>query len=315
MRTLEKKSQLEELHTGNSKESLTLEYKASGAIDKKDDNKKIEMARDVSAFANADGGQIVYGMREQDHEPAGLDDGVDGNTYSELWFEQVLQQHITPAISGLRIRHVVLKKPMVAVVIDIPASKADPHQASDGKYYRRHNFNRLAMEHYEIRDAFRRSVDPDLILEFDLLLGQAAYKTVEFTKYRDQSDATPIAATIRNRSNQPALYTYLSIYLDRRLKIDFTGPYAPYPEVRFGENDVRSHLTFKIGIPGSFPIFKEMGYALEPFYFTVSDRLLGHKFRIGYQIRAPGCFREQHGYLEFGLSGQMKLTMPSEQQL
>ena len=27
------------------------------------------MARDVSAFANADGGQIIYGMMEQDHEP------------------------------------------------------------------------------------------------------------------------------------------------------------------------------------------------------------------------------------------------------
>ncbi len=42
-------SQPEELHTTNVKESLTLEYKASPAIDKKEDAKKIEMARDVSA--------------------------------------------------------------------------------------------------------------------------------------------------------------------------------------------------------------------------------------------------------------------------
>jgi hypothetical protein len=77
MLTLEKRSQLEALHTGNVKESLTLEYKASPAIDKRDDIKKLEMARDVSAFANADGGQIVYGMTESDHEPTGLDEGVD----------------------------------------------------------------------------------------------------------------------------------------------------------------------------------------------------------------------------------------------
>jgi hypothetical protein len=310
MLTLEKKSQLEALEISNIKESLTLEYKASPAVDKRDNNKKLEMARDVCAFANADGGQIVYGMTERDHEPAGLDDGVDGSIYPEIWFEQVLQQHIKPPIQGLRIRHVPLKEPMVAVVIDIPATKADPHQASDGRYYRRHNFNRLIMEHYEVRDAMRRAVDPDLILEFDLLVGQAAYKSVDFTQYRDVSDPTPIGAVIRNRSNQPAMYTFVSVYLDRRLKIAKCGLYVQYPETTFGENDVRNHLSLKIGVPGNFPIFKESGYALDPFYFTISDRLLGHRFGIGYQLRAPGCFKESHGYLEFGQSGQMKLNMP-----
>ena len=86
MLKLETQADLEALHTGNIKESISLEYKASPAIDKKDDNKKTEMARDVSAFANADGGQIVYGMTEKDHEPAGLDNGVDGNAYPEIWF-------------------------------------------------------------------------------------------------------------------------------------------------------------------------------------------------------------------------------------
>src|ERR1700680_4347789 len=120
------------------------------------------MARDVSAFANSEGGQVVYGMTEKDHEPAGLDQGVDAKDYPEIWFEQVLQQHITPSISGLRPRHVPLGKSTVAVVIDVPATKGDPHQVSDGRYYRRHNFNRLIMEHYEIRDAMRRALDPAL---------------------------------------------------------------------------------------------------------------------------------------------------------
>jgi predicted HTH transcriptional regulator len=141
MLSLEKKSQLEALHRANIKESLMLEYKASLAVDKRDDTKKLEMARDVCAFANADGGQIVYGMTEHDHEPAGLDNGIHGSIYPEIWFEQVLQQHVTPPIPGLRIRHVPLKKPMVAVVIDVPATKGDPHQVSDGRYYRRHNFS------------------------------------------------------------------------------------------------------------------------------------------------------------------------------
>jgi predicted HTH transcriptional regulator len=76
MLKLDIKSELEALHTNNVKESLHLEYKASAAIDKRDDNKKLEMARDVSAFANADGGQVVYGITEKDNEPAGIDLGI-----------------------------------------------------------------------------------------------------------------------------------------------------------------------------------------------------------------------------------------------
>jgi len=133
MLTLEKQEELEALHSGNVKESLTLEYKDSRAIDKRNDSKKIEMARDVSAFANAAGGQIVYGMTEKEHEPAGLDDGLDPKEYPEIWFEQVLQQHITPAIPNLRIRYVPLNKKRVAAVITVPATTGDPHQV-DGRY-------------------------------------------------------------------------------------------------------------------------------------------------------------------------------------
>jgi predicted HTH transcriptional regulator len=171
MPRIETKADLEALHTGNIKESLHLEYKSSEAIDKKNDSKKIEMARDVSAFANADGGQIVYGMTETDHEPAGLDAGIDPIVYPEIWFEQVLQQHVTPKISGLRIHHVPLEKGSVAVVVEIPASKADPHQVSDGRYYRRHNFNRLIMEHYEVREKFRRTTTPELFVDLSLSSG------------------------------------------------------------------------------------------------------------------------------------------------
>jgi hypothetical protein len=51
----------------------------------------------------------------KDHEPAGLDNGFDPKVYPEIWFEQALQQHITPAIRGLKIRHVPLGEGFVAV--------------------------------------------------------------------------------------------------------------------------------------------------------------------------------------------------------
>jgi Schlafen, AlbA_2 len=309
MLKLETKSELEALHTGNVKESISLEYKASPAIDKKDDKKKLEMARDVSAFANADGGQIVYGMTEKDHEPAGLDQGIDGEIYPGIWFEQVLQQHITPAIPGLRIQHVPLGKTMVAVVITIPATKADPHQV-DGRYYRRHNFNRLTMEHYEVRDAFRRAVDPDLVIEFDLFKGDAAYKNVTFNEFRDVTDPIPLGGIIKNNSNQPAMYTAISILIDRRVKIADRGEFEHAGSITLAVNVIRTHMRRMLGIPGGHPIFREMPIPLGIFAFTVSDRLLGQKLSLGYQVRSPGCFKENHGHIELGMSGQMFLRMP-----
>jgi len=129
-------------------------------------------------------------MTENDHEPAGLDEGVDPKTYPEIWLEQAFQQHITPHVVGLRPRHVPSGNSRVAVVIVVPATKGDPHQV-DGRYYRRHNFNKLIMKHYEIRDYMRRALDPTLQLEFDLMKGDAAYQNVDFSRYQDVSD--PIA--------------------------------------------------------------------------------------------------------------------------
>ena len=41
-----------------------------------------------------------------------------------------------------------------------------------------------------------------------------------------------------------------------------------------------------------------------PFTFTITDRLLGQKLALGYEIRSPGCFKVNHGFLEIGESGR-----------
>ena len=55
-------------------------------------------------MANANGGQIIYGMTEaKDHLPSGLDGGINPKPYDGLWLEQVIQQNIQPKIEGLKI--------------------------------------------------------------------------------------------------------------------------------------------------------------------------------------------------------------------
>ncbi|MGY2915787.1 AlbA family DNA-binding domain-containing protein [Bradyrhizobium sp. USDA 3262] len=289
MLTLDNEAELIALHTGGVKESLHLEYKASDAVNKRDSQKKLEMARDVSAFANADGGQIVYGMTEKDHEPNGLDDGVDPHEYPEIWFEQVLQQYITPKLTNAKPRHVLLSNGRVAVVIDIPAATGDPHQV-DNRYYRRHNYNKLAMEHYEVRDMFRRSTYPDLYLEFyfdDL-------KKKEMLKHIPDADHKPVGLSpvIKNRSNEPALYVVALVYVDARLKVLFDSSYD-----RLGETDFDgvAVIPYRISFNPNktMPVFKEQPTLMPALGIVVPEQQLRHDsdYILAYEVRAPGCHK------------------------
>jgi hypothetical protein len=106
------------------------------------------------------------------------------------------------------------------------------------------------------------------------------------------------------------MYTVVSIFIDRRVKIANAGEFETPNLQKFSETDIRHHLRRSMGIPGGYPIFKEMPVSLGPFLFTISDRLLGQKLALGYQVRAPGSFRENHGHIELGQSGQIWLRMP-----
>jgi predicted HTH transcriptional regulator len=63
---LETKSDLDRLIADDIQESLTLDYKDARALGKTDPQRN-ELCKDVSAFANSAGGQIIYGIQEKGH--------------------------------------------------------------------------------------------------------------------------------------------------------------------------------------------------------------------------------------------------------
>jgi Putative DNA-binding domain len=295
MLILNTESELSALHTGVVKENLRLEYKASDAIDKNDNKKKLEMARDVSAFSNADGGQIVYGMKEnKDHEPDGLDAGLDPREYPEIWFEQVLQQHVTPLLTAVKPRHVPLSTGRVAVVMDIPASTGDPHQV-DGRYYRRHNFNRLIMEHYEVRDAFRRLTTPDLFVSLSFLEGNR-----HMLAFPSGDDSSPfnLIARIENKSPQPAFHVVIDIGIDTDFKIASAGGFQRFQSSEMVEQTPLNWLRWSMASPPGLPIFKEHQRLVTDNVIMLS---LPHAALANQEIHdltvrvvAPGCVRQEN---------------------
>jgi hypothetical protein len=155
------------LKNSRAQESLYLEFKRSESL-AKDERKRDEMSKDVSAFANSEGGDILYGVIQYEKAPSSCDDidnGVDIRDITPEWVEQVIQSRIQPRIKGIRINPIELRvtRPgRFMYAVHVPQSADAPHQASDKRYYKRFNFNSVPMEDYEVRDVRNRQQRPAL---------------------------------------------------------------------------------------------------------------------------------------------------------
>ena len=140
-------------------ESLNLDYQAIPAVLNYD-----ELSQDVSAFANSAGGLLVLGVGEKKSEP--LKPGLPGEitwtaSYTKEAIESALLSRIHPWIEHLAIHPVRNSEGKVVFLFDIPQSMK-AHQAGDKRYYMRHNFQKLPMEHYQIVDLMNRRSSPIL---------------------------------------------------------------------------------------------------------------------------------------------------------
>ena len=188
-----------------AEESVHLEFKEARALSK-DDKKKTEIAKDVSAFANSDGGIIVYGIEEQDYKAHALS-YIDGNTYTKEWLEQVIQDKIQRRIEGLEIFPIRDNGDITKsiYIVKIPRSSNTPHMSADKCYYKRNNFRSVKMEDDEVRDLFYREATPNLKISsynFYRAEGNEDYVTFGFV------------AQVWNDSNTIATLYKLNCYIE-----------------------------------------------------------------------------------------------------
>lgn len=148
---------IESFITNEIEESIHIEFKSNGALSKSEHHKK-EIGRDISAFANSDGGIIIYGITEESHKASSLS-YINGNEFTKEWLEQVISSSIQRNIPDLKIFPIRENGNIdqTIYVVQIPASEEAPHMAiKDNKFYRRFNFQSVVMEEYEIRNLYNR---------------------------------------------------------------------------------------------------------------------------------------------------------------
>jgi hypothetical protein len=253
MLQLNTEADLQRLVDDAIQESLTLDYKASPAL-AKDSKSRDELCKDVSALANSAGGQIIYGLEEKDQKPFRIDDGAAGGISRE-WIEQVIDSNVQPRILGLVIVPIQLAKGY-AYVITVPQSTSrGAHQAPDKKYYKRQNFQSVAMEDYEIRDVMKRATTPDLFITLSFLSGNR--QKLEFGGAEATSKPFNLLASIVNRSAQPAFHVIVEIGLVTDLRIRSLGSYERLSE---SDNELGTPMNWfrwSLASPPGLPIFKE----------------------------------------------------------
>lgn len=145
-------------------EQQTLEYKRQ--IHGDEDAETREFLADVSSFANSMGGDIVYGIVEEDGIPsrlcgAGLEDEDVDNAVLRL--DSQIRDGIEPRIPDVRIMPVSLRTGAWCVVVHVPPSRRAPHRVifkGHGHFYARDNNGKYRMNVDQLRDQFLRNAGP-----------------------------------------------------------------------------------------------------------------------------------------------------------
>lgn len=147
-------------------ESDALDYKRTIKVDSRSD--RVEVAKDITSFANEHGGVLLYGVPEEEEHgvpvPRPLAEcGLDDPSGLPAKVENILVDIVEPPLPELFIKTIQLSEiaPKVLILAHHPASWNRPHRVEykDARYYRRANYRAVIMTEREVEAAYasRRS--------------------------------------------------------------------------------------------------------------------------------------------------------------
>lgn len=142
-------------------ESKTIEYKKTLVVSSEADKK--EFLADVSSFANASGGDIIYGI-VQDTD-TGMPKTLQGLNISNVddeisRLDNLIRTGVQPRLPSVNIRSIPFENSKVAIIIRVLKSWIAPHRVILGghdKFYSRSSNGKYPLDVAELRVAFNLS--------------------------------------------------------------------------------------------------------------------------------------------------------------
>jgi hypothetical protein len=151
-------------------ETLRLEFKQSKLLNESREKIIENLTREISAFANTEGGTLVIGIAERRDGKARvaghIDDGTDIQKHNPEWLQQIIESNISPYLPGIRVKPIFLdsEKKQCAYVIVVPLGST-AYQSSDKRYYGRSEYESKALPDHEIRLRMFRGKYPNAIID------------------------------------------------------------------------------------------------------------------------------------------------------
>ena len=141
-------------------EQAIIEYKSQ--LPSNSDSDKKEFLADVSSFANALGGHLIFGMEEATGLPTNLSglEVPDANS-EKLRLENIVRAGVAPRIPGVQIGEPIpLSNSRIAFVIQVPKSWISPHMVTyqgTSRFYSRNSAGKYPLDVQQLRSAFLSS--------------------------------------------------------------------------------------------------------------------------------------------------------------
>lgn len=149
-----------------TREGLKIEYKE--CLPGTTESDKKEFLADVSSFANAAGGDLLYGVREKrdaEGTSTGIPDEFPGLGETNLdavhqRLESIIQAGLSPRVVGLRFHSIPVSSDSPLLVVRIPRSWSGPHMIcyqDSCRFYSRNSSGKYLLDVDELRRAFLRT--------------------------------------------------------------------------------------------------------------------------------------------------------------
>ncbi len=149
------KEDIEDLLRNQVRESRTIDYKL--VLPGRTDADVKEFLADVSSFANTVGGDIYYGIQENEGVPTRAD-GLKGDIDAEkLRLESILRTGLDPRIPGVILQPIEGFSHGPILLIRVPQSWSAPHMVTykdQSRFYARNSAGKYQLDVLELRASF-----------------------------------------------------------------------------------------------------------------------------------------------------------------
>lgn len=200
-------------------EGLQLEMKTMAESGEPSDNDRKNLSKCLSAFANAAGGIVLWGVstvgkngeqmsRVSQYVP------IQNGLLAQKRLSELSEESTQPRVNGVRHERIDLASGGTVIKTLIPASDATPHRTigANGQYYKRSGSSNRSMEHYEIADMFGRRARPLL----DLQVGDPRYHR-DYARLGVSPFPACAVVSLQNSGRGAARYAAVKVELDSDL--------------------------------------------------------------------------------------------------